>query len=204
MTYMITPSSFAQQSHITIRSSICQVMKLYLVIILLFLCLPANAIYFPGLSISIDRETTIAELEKAHFNKLPVQLTDGTNGVYETECVTKLFGKFQGEWFYLTFFHCDNPNIITAAWLEKDSFDGWESLLELRAKISDLIEEELTSPSFFCNIMDMNEAQKEVMDTRFGDDKYPTIYSLWVFKDLRMEIIADVDNLTLKLECLYK
>lgn len=52
--------------------------------------------------------------------------------------------------------------------------------------------------------MDMNEAQKEVMDTRFGDDKYPTIYSLWVFKDLRMEIIADVDNLTLKLECLYK
>lgn len=179
-------------------------MKSLFVIILLILSVPASAVYFPGLPISADRETTISELGKVGFYKLPVQLKDGTKGVYETERITKLFGKFQGERVYLTLFHTIDPNVISAAWLEKSSFDGWESLLELRAKISDLIEAELTTPSFFCNTMDMDEEQREVMDARFGNDKYPTVYSLWIFKDLYLELIADVDNLTLKIECQYK
>lgn len=177
---------------------------LFCILAFFFISIPANALYFLDLPISHNREATIKALESLHFHKVPVQLSDGTQGFYETEGLTKLFGKFQEEWCYLTLFHTSNSNIISGVWLEKDSFEDWESLLKLRATISDIIESELSSPSFFCNTMDMDKEQKEVMDARFGDEKHPTVYSMWIFADLHLELIADVDNLTLKVECLYK
>lgn len=165
---------------------------------------PEHALYFLDFPISSDRETTIVNLEKINFYKLPVTLKDGTKGYYETETVTKLFGEFQGEYFDLTLFHNHNPNMISAVWLEKDTFSGWEELLDMRLKISEAIQKELGEPDFACCVMDMDEDQKVIMSDRFKNGEIPTMYSLWTFKNLIVELTADVDKLHLKLQSVYK
>ena len=165
---------------------------------------PAEALYFLDFPINSDREKTIADLEKINFHKLQVTLKDGTEGYYETETLTKLLGWFQDVFFELTLFHHKNPNVIEIVSLESKDFDDWKEVLDLRLNILEQIEKELGEPVFHCCNFDMDEEQKLVMADRFKDGEYPTMYSLWTFKDLMFELIADVDKPYLMIQSIYK